>query len=183
MTYYPHTPEYKLSNEINIISIDPGTTSMAISVEKWIDGKYSSSILLEIWNVGPSSKDISVILTDLIKKLDEYLTIIKTCTLFLVERQSFGIKMARVCERLITYFIMLNLGMVVELSPKIKHLGKPRKTKAKQWVIDKTITLLENRNDNTFEIVTMKSRKQKEDLCDAIFQLNEFMRLYYKKFS
>nr|QBK92560.1 MAG: holliday junction resolvase [Pithovirus LCPAC401] len=156
---------------------------MAISVENWIDGKYNSSILLEIWNVGPSSKDISVILSDLIKKLDEHVTIIDTCTLFLIERQSFGIKMARVCERLITYFIMLGLGMVVELSPRIKHLGKPKKTKAKQWVIEKTIKLLEDRDDDTFKIVTVKRRKQKEDLCDAIFQLNEFMRLYYKKFS
>ncbi len=183
MTYYLHTSECKLSNEISVLSVDPGTTSMAISIEKWVDGEYSSSSLLEIWNVGPSSKDISVILTDLIKKLDEHLTIIKTCTLLLIERQSFGIKMARVCERLITYFIMIESGMVVELSPRIKHLGKPRKTKAKQWVIDKTIKLLENRNDDTLEIVTMKRRKQKEDLCDAIFQLNEFMRLYYKKFS
>ncbi len=182
MTYYLHTPEYKLSSEVNVLSVDPGTTSMAISVEQWIDGKYTSSSLLSIWNIGPSSKDISVILTDLINKLDDHLSIIKTCTVFLVERQSFGVKMARVCERLITYFIMLNIGMVVELSPKIKHLGKPRNYKAKQWVIEKTIKLLKDRDDSTIETVTEKRRKQKEDLCDAIFQLNEFMRLYYKKF-
>nr|QBK93091.1 MAG: holliday junction resolvase [Pithovirus LCPAC403] len=178
MTYYLHTDECKLPEEFNILSIDPGITSLAICIEKWKEKKYVSCLYLSIFDCGPASKDISIITRDITKKLDEHLDIIKKCSIFIVERQSMGMKMIRVGAHILSYLTMLRQGVVIELSPKLRLVGKKRGEKAKPWVIERTLKLLRERNDGTLEIVTSQKYKQKEDMCDCIFQCKRFLEIY-----
>lgn len=172
---------------INVVSVDPGIKSMCIMIEKRCMDTESDNppdvLFLKIWNIGEMKEDISVLISRLTKMLDDNIAILKTCNIFLVERQMMGKKMIRVCQHILTYFTMfartlVHPYVVVELDSRLRLKGKPRKINSKVWSVDKVIQLLNDRHDmETLKIVERQKAKQKSDMCDAILQSEMYFRI------
>jgi hypothetical protein len=181
--------ERKWGDVVNVASIDPGIRNLAIRVES--RGIKNSNypikkIVYDKLHIKDAERDLVgnidklySLVTDF---LDKYLEVFKTCHIIIIERQlPFNLKATRICQHIITYFmihlrnLVPTLPMIFEIDPKLKgrelgastHLNEKG---IKQWSVEHCKELLNQRQD--FESLDyLYKQKKKDDLADTVCQI------------
>lgn len=174
------------SKKIRVVSIDPGSKNLAISMETRYKRKRKSKYCNRIVTYGiylaefesKTSKNDCGIYRKMKKYLDTFIDFIKKVDIVFVEAQMPNAYLPlRISQHLITYFMMVckEDAAIVQISTqmKAKYLGCRLKKDLKKASVSKCQELLAKREDDGMSMFnTGKSRRH--DKADTIVQSEAF---------
>lgn len=187
--------ELKLKDELNFLSIDPGTKNLAIRFEKRFKDAKQKPILFEKLNKKYEVKEgdnIEVEFFDeLVDYMDKKLDIVLDLDVIIVERQPIvNYRTARIMQHFLTYFniVFKNssreiLPLMVDIRPELRRKWlKFQKNLNKVGIDNETKKigrmLLEKQNDDKSISVLNATGAKTDDLCVTVCQIETFLLFY-----
>lgn len=171
-------------DQIQLVSIDPGSKNFAIRVEirPWANKNIPiRSLLFERVDFSsPDNENSWDLHPNILRYLDSKRDILQQATVVIIEKQlSINYNAVRISQHVLTYFMILlkdkpTLPFIVEIDPKTKGktLGAPKnitKPILKKWAVDKAKELCSHRGD-IYSLSELNKKGKVDDLADTIVQ-------------
>lgn len=181
-------PPYQEQDYIESVSIDPGIANFALYIERRYRNGLITTIELSNTRFNYDEENNITNLYDVIKRhLDEFIHIYQRCHYIVIEKQmTWNHNSLRVMQFAITYFMFTcrqnpNVPLLIELDSRVKTKAfgaKMRDADLKKWSPIKAQELLRSRKDYYGLDILLNYPTKKDDMADAIIQLEAFFIMY-----
>ena len=171
------------------LSIDVGKVNLGIYIEEFSSPVDGTCLYLKRVDLTETKKErvTTTFLQRLFTYLDSIKDLLTTCDFFVVEKQLKQNPEAQFVDHAIQSYLTIYYGdfkQIVSFSSKNKtklfDQTKMTKYQRKKWAVEKAISVMEERKE-TEALAYIKSLKKKDDVSDAICQLDAFKAMLFSK--
>lgn len=167
------------------VSVDPAINNLGFYIEKRYNTGYVETLVIDKakFKAETDPNTNSSLYLEVMMFLDKYKDYYTECHFIIIERQ-FKYQSARVMQQVISYFMtiartLINEPFIIEMDSKVRlkqmkcpaGLNRPYQ---KKWIVEKCYYILRQRNDQRALVFLDGMATKKDDVADAIVQVEAF---------